>query len=577
MKLVNDGIIAALVEKDKETYAPLGHVNDTMVHVTSDERTKWDGIAALQTEVQGKASQQDLEDLRAEMQGYEFRTVTEMNEVYSVEVPAKVMPFANVNMVGGKNVVWNQLANPKSINVAGVTAIVGANGLVTISGTATQDGGRLNYLQSNLSVVKNHKYYISTIPNAGDLCFTSLSNNIAILLVTHSSIYTFTEDCVCGFGFNRGAGANYNTSGYIQMIDLTLLYGAGNEPTTVEQFKRDYPADYYPFSAPTIKSANVKSVDSIGFNLIDPSKCLDNTYMATDGVAATHPTYTRFVTDYIHIDPKKNYYIENCVNLFNAASFCYFDANKTFIKYSGFLKDGIDSTVASGLLQSGSESIPSNACYIRVNGEMAHKNNIMLCVSNTAVPHVPFRRTSLPIPSSVRSLDGYSWSAGDVYNYIDLDRKVFVKRVGRVDLGTKTWRYVNSSPSHLYFATDISDAKRAANQTAKATIVCAKYSADSGNNVYNNTTDKIIAIPHDNDIIMIHDTSYTDASAFKTAVSGVYLYYELATPVETPIDLPSNILQVDAGSTIIFEQEDGNMHIPVPSEISYIKHLGGDV
>ena len=33
-----------------------------------------------------------------------------------------------------------------------------------------------------------------------------------------------------------------------QLFDLTEMYGAGNEPTTVEQFRQDFPNDLYPYS-----------------------------------------------------------------------------------------------------------------------------------------------------------------------------------------------------------------------------------------------------------------------------------------------------------------------------------------
>ena len=37
--------------------------------------------------------------------------------------------------------------------------------------------------------------------------------------------------------------------------------------------------------------------------------------------------------------------------------------------------------------------------------------------------------------------------------------------------------------------------------------------------------------------VQFYNTSYTEPSAFKTAMSGVYLVYELATPIEADIDL----------------------------------------
>ena len=47
----------------------------------------------------------------------------------------------------------------------------------------------------------------------------------------------------------------------------------------------------------------------------------------------------------------------------------------------------------------------------------------------------------------------------------------------------------------------------------------------------------------------IGDPNYTDAAAFKAAMSGVMLYYELATPVETAITPPLQALSTFNGFT----------------------------
>ena len=52
-------------------------------------------------------------------------------------------------------------------------------------------------------------------------------------------------------------GATFNN--YVvkpQFFDLTEMYGAGNEPTTVEQFRADFPNelyDYNPYNAITFR------------------------------------------------------------------------------------------------------------------------------------------------------------------------------------------------------------------------------------------------------------------------------------------------------------------------------------
>lgn len=45
-----------------------------------------------------------------------------------------------------------------------------------------------------------------------------------------------------------------------QIFDLTQMFGAGNEPSTVEEFEKMFPADYYPYNAGEVVSAVVTDV-----------------------------------------------------------------------------------------------------------------------------------------------------------------------------------------------------------------------------------------------------------------------------------------------------------------------------
>ncbi len=53
-----------------------------------------------------------------------------------------------------------------------------------------------------------------------------------------------------------------------QFFDLTMMFGDGNEPT-IEQFHAMFPADYYPYSEPTLMSFSSKKVISKGKNLLN--------------------------------------------------------------------------------------------------------------------------------------------------------------------------------------------------------------------------------------------------------------------------------------------------------------------
>ena len=78
--------------------------------------------------------------------------------------------------------------------------------------------------------------------------------------------------------------------------------------------------------------------------------------------------------------------------------------------------------------------------------------------------------------------------------------------------------------------------------------------------------------------VYVNDTAYTDATAFKQAMQGVTLYYELANPIVTDIStmLTDDFLRnltIEAGGSITFKGGNDDYRIPVPSEEEYIVKL----
>lgn len=185
--------------------------------------------------------------------------------------------------------------------------------------------------------------------------------------------------------------------------------------------------------------------------------------------------------------------------------------------------------------------------------------------------------TAHPIPEAIRNLPGYGWSAGTARNYVDYENKKYVQCVNSVDLGTKNWRmYKDGDYTPFFYLNAVSDIRG-----GTSNFLCPKYQyvkigvTDSASGLYvlENTT------------VRVRDTAYTDATAFKQAMSGVMLYYELANPIVTDISalIPDDFLRnltVEAGGSVTFKNSNDNYHIPVPSEEEYIVKLsevGGSV
>ena len=195
-------------------------------------------------------------------------------------------------------------------------------------------------------------------------------------------------------------------------------------------------------------------------------------------------------------------------------------------------------------------------------------------IVSAGVTEVAVGDNAYPIPEAIRNLPGYGWSAGTAKNYVDYENKRYVQCVNSVDLGTLNWTSTLSTIDNS-ISIFISDDLNMNNRGNSG--LCSQYDfVTSSIDTIIVKKDKFFYYNPLN--IAFINKSYTDAAAFKQAMSGVMLYYELATPIVTDIStlIPDDFLrniEVEAGGSVIFKNSNDNYHIPVPSEEEYIVKL----
>ena len=145
---------------------------------------------------------------------------------------------------------------PATQTVNGVTFTNNGDGTITVNGTAT---AAIQLELSRFNPIVNHIYLCIGCPSGGDSSKYRLE----------ASIYDNSDNWKDGFS-DRGNGnissrleedryiairiqiaSGYTTNNLVfkpQLFDLTEMYGAGNEPTTVEEFRQKYPNELYPYS-----------------------------------------------------------------------------------------------------------------------------------------------------------------------------------------------------------------------------------------------------------------------------------------------------------------------------------------
>lgn len=193
---------------------------------------------------------------------HQFETDTDTAYAKTVPTGAKLMSVKNV---GGRSIVWNQLVQPTSneITGAGVKVTFSNDGIVTLNGTATTTGNAVSV--QPVKNQKGHKYLMVANPLSGvygkdQLLFSSQSygqdsTGHGAIIVNGSSNATWYYTL---YLYN---GVTYdNVKLQPQIFDLTAMFGSGNEPASVEEFEKMFPADYYPYAVGEIVSAGTEEV-----------------------------------------------------------------------------------------------------------------------------------------------------------------------------------------------------------------------------------------------------------------------------------------------------------------------------
>ena len=524
-------------------------------------------------------------------QGVTHRFETDTDTAYAKTVPtgAKLMSVKNI---GGKSIVFNQSFQPRKGANSGVTVTADSDGTITINGTTTES--YINFRDVTPEENKIGKYAFKLLvlnnPDNVEMGFGFLNRSKSTPKITSGSsavIYNQTQsEILLGkstgiSGFAVGTVFN-DVKIKIQIFDLTLMFGAGNEPTSVEKFEAMFPNDYYQYNAGEIVSAGTESIIEQGKNLFDYT---DKTYNGANiSKVENGVIYTKGLTTTVLNIPTvvgSKYTLSFKVKSSGA--------NQGGLRWSLQKGKNTSYTHDSSLIKS-EVGYAANTEYQAVVPFVADTDFVSLCTivgmvydvqlenGDIATDYFPFYQTEYLIPDTIKALPGYGWSAGTARNYVDYENKKYYQCVNSVDLGTLEWLY-RPEQQRFYAIADSITGKFSESFGIVPNIVVAKYDIVCFNDITTKTDNmKASAIKTANDYITIRNTAYTDATTFKQAMSGVMLYYELETPIVTDIsdllteDFLRNV-EVEAGGSVTFKNSNDNYHIPVPSEEEYIVKL----
>lgn len=408
---------------------------------------------------------------------------------------------AKIAKLMGNSIVWNQLvASISESRVSQDITFVNNGNSVTLTGTSNGDlKMRLQADNTPIQLIDNHKYLLSVggdIPANARIGFANssfLPNGVNKgIIVGHASDSSY-------FGIQPQVGSVFDTTLYPKVTDLTKMFGAGKEPSTVAEFEALFPLDYYAYNAGAVLPFAAQKLVTTGFNQFNPATGIakllgGNQYQLTG-------TYTAATIDGVAVTLDA----EDCFTP---------DADCELVITGGNEIDTCVHLVWSGYRNGEFEPFELHELTVDpANWEDANGNKIF-----------PY---------------GGMHGVGTARDFATPDNDGFIRKgtrvFARVDLGSLDWTKTESSafPAGYFFkSADILAMRLIGDVNVVGNIVCSKYIACAAGSPVEKGAASY------NRAICIYDSAYSDADVFKTAMSGVYLYYELATPVETELAEP---------------------------------------
>lgn len=277
--------------------------------------------------------------------------------------------------------------------------------------------------------------------------------------------------------------------------------------------------------------------------------------------------YTNFVfsKNYIRVFPNTTYYYKNAAE--PTSTLYYYDKDKALISQVNFATNNSFTT-------------PSDCYYIKFSYQgTTYNHDITISLYSILEQGGEGYDKYYPYiaPKVVDTGSEILRSACNIYDYKTPDGTI-MRRVGRVDMGTLDWIYSGG----IFQCNNFNIAKMNSGESDISQLLCTKYTASSKNGVVNVTSiDKVISlgsVTSYNGYLLVRDNDYTDAAAFKAAMSGVYLYYELATPTTEQGTSFQEYITINDYSYMLWKDANDNLaNIPQGCDIFYLQKEGGEI
>ena len=220
--------------------------------------------------------------------------------------------------IHGRTLRWNQLvpAFGESVYYTGNVSksFDAATNTLTLTSTTDNNVTKVIRLQDNSAFVSDHKFYIAATvttdaDNTATVALFSSSGTIIVGFTasagsTNARLADVRSASSIGyFGIRLNSSTPSGSSATFKdviAVDLTAMFGAGNEPSTVAEFEALYPASYYPYDAGSLMPVNMTGIETVGSNWTEQRTIDTATYfpngMRSAGTVYDELTATQAIT-----------------------------------------------------------------------------------------------------------------------------------------------------------------------------------------------------------------------------------------------------------------------------------------
>lgn len=315
------------------------------------------------------------------------------------------------------------------------------------------------------------------------------------------------------------------------MVDITSIFGSGNEPTSTDDTRIQsliaYAKSHPEYDEGSLKSVVLNDVTYVGEDVFQ-KYVVDRKYINRSGVEVENVSWQ--YAKQIPVKPNTTY---KCLfTLGSQPSAVFYDKNKSLIS----IMEGDNANHYS--------LTTPNSCYF-------------VSISNTKEYLSYFYNNGQTIPFSTPVILNGLATQDEIYSYVDGNELVTkkVKRYGKYTFtGNEQWQ---AGYGEAYGATIVTNHKRPQYDDTSILMICSVAERTNYNNIYYNRAPNSIGFNRWGQMII-----GSGLYANKSILTGATLVYELATPTITEISRVPLTCDFDDVTNIIVSNENAGLADP---------------